>query len=216
MNGDTTQPTLTANEHLSRIAQGLSMALHPFLIPLYLLLVLFLSGSIYSYYPWSVKAYLVGVVLLFSWVVPGISILILRHFGLLDNLRITERRERIIPLLVGAISYLICALVFARIPSTLLIHKMMIGATGCCLFALITTLHWKVSLHLTCLGGATAAIAILGIASVGEMTLPLILAILSSGLLASARLYLGHHTGLQILVGYGCGFALMSLALLLL
>lgn len=199
-----------------RIAQGISFLLHPFMIPLYMLLTLLYSETVYSYYPTSVKLYLMGVVLLFSWIIPGLSILILRHFNLLNNLRIEERRERLLPLLIGAICYLICAMVFARIPSTFLIHKMMMGATLCTLLALLTTTRWKISLHLCSMGGATALLTIMTIAGMGKLLLPLILIILSSGLLASSRLYLGHHNGLQILAGFSGGFLMMSLAVLFL
>ena len=200
---------------LRQASQLLSYLLHPFVVPLYLLLVLLFSRSIYAYFPLGVKGYLIGMGVLFCWIVPGLSLLLLRHFGLLDNLQIQERRERIIPLLIGASSYLACALIFARVPSLMLMSKMMMGASGCALLTLLTTLKWKISLHLTCLGGATALMAILTIGGVLQPLYPLLIAILSSGLLASARLSLGCHNGYQILAGYFGGFLVMSLALLL-
>ena len=200
---------------LRQASQLLSYLLHPFVVPLYLLLVLLFSQSIYAYFPLGVKGYLIGMGVLFCWIVPGLSLLLLRHFGLLDNLQIQERRERIIPLLIGASSYLACALIFARVPSLMLMSKMMMGASGCALLTLLTTLKWKISLHLTCLGGATALMAILTIGGVLQPLYPLLIAILCSGLLASARLSLGCHNGYQILAGYCGGFLVMSLALLL-
>lgn len=200
---------------LRQTAQLLSYLLHPFVVPLYLLLVLLFSRSIYAYFPLGVKGYLVGMGILFCWVIPGLSLLLMRHFGLLDNLQIQERRERILPLLIGATSYLACALIFARVPSLMLMSKMMMGASGCALLTMLTTLKWKISLHLTCLGGATALMAILTIGEVLQLLQPLLAAILCSGLLASARLYLGCHNGYQILAGYTGGFLIMSLSLLL-
>ena len=200
---------------LRQTAQLLSYLLHPFVVPLYLLLVLLFSRSIYAYFPLGVKGYLVGMGILFCWVIPGLSLLLMRHFGLLDNLQIQERRERILPLLSGATSYLACALIFARVPSLMLMSKMMMGASGCALLTMLTTLKWKISLHLTCLGGATALMAILTIGEVLQLLQPLLAAILCSGLLASARLYLGCHNGYQILAGYTGGFLIMSLSLLL-
>ena len=200
---------------LRQTAQLLSYLLHPFVVPLYLLLVLLFSRSIYAYFPLGIKGYLVGMGILFCWVIPGLSLLLMRHFGLLDNLQIQERRERILPLLIGATSYLACALIFARVPSLMLMSKMMMGASGCALLTMLTTLKWKISLHLTCLGGATALMAILTIGEVLQLLQPLLAAILCSGLLASARLYLGCHNGYQILAGYTGGFLIMSLSLLL-
>ena len=48
------------------------------------------------------------------------------------------------------------------------------------------------------------------------MMVPLMIAILCAGALASARLYLGCHNGQQVLAGFCGGFAVAALAVLFL
>ncbi len=194
------------------VADLVSTLLHPFFVPLYALLVL-LSGSLLLL---STKLYLVGVVLLYTLALPVLMLLILRHLGRLGSYRIDNRRERILPLMLGTLCYLLCALTLLKLPVAMLLHKMMFGAALCQLFCLMVTLRWKISLHLTAQGGVVAFFSILTIAGNDHMLLPLLLAVFGSGLLASARLYLGCHNGWQILAGFMGGFLIMFLTVLLL
>ncbi|MBE6196675.1 MAG: hypothetical protein E7137_06225 [Rikenellaceae bacterium] len=196
----------------ARLAHLLSTLLHPFFVPLYALLVL-LSGSLLLT---STKLYLVGVILLYTFALPTFMLLLLRHLGHLSGYRIDNRRERILPLMLGTLSYLLCALTLLKLPVAMLLHKMMFGAALCQLFCLLVTLRWKISLHLTAQGGLVAFFSILTIAGNGRMLLPLLFSVLCSGLLSSARLYLGCHNGWQVLAGFMSGFLIMFLTVLLL
>ena len=44
--------------------------LHPFLVPLYMVSLLLLAGTVYSLYPLKVKIYLIWVTLLFTTIIP--------------------------------------------------------------------------------------------------------------------------------------------------
>ncbi len=56
----------------------------------------------------------------------------------------------------------------------------------------------------------------MNVVGVGNMLVPLMVAILCAGALASARLYLGCHNGWQVLAGFCGGFAVSVLAVLFL
>lgn len=199
-----------------RAARAVSGVLHPFLVPLYLMLVLLFSRTIFAHYPPNIKIYLVWVVLLYTMVLPVLSLVVLRSLGKLTDYRVSRRRERYLPLAVGVLCYLLCAMTIAKIPSAFLLRKMMLAAAGCELLCLVVTLRWKISLHLTGMGAATALLALLSIAGVGDLMMPLLAAVVGTGLLASSRLYLGCHNGLQILAGFCGGFLVMLLTVLFL
>lgn len=201
---------------LERLAHGISTVLHPFFIPLYALCLLLFTPTLYSFLSLTTKLYLLGVLLLYTMALPTLSLLFLRRLGRLSSYRIDDRRERILPLMLGTVCYLLCALTLLKFPVAQLLHKMMFGAALCQLFCLVVTLWWKISLHLTALGGATAFFVLLAVAGAGDMLLPLIGIVLCSGLLASARLWLGCHTATQILAGYAGGFLIMSAVVLFL
>ena len=124
--------------------------------------------------------------------------------------------ERLLPLLVGAVCYVLCAITIAKIPSAIFLRKFMIAAACCEVMCLAVSLYWKISLHLTAMGAVVALLVVMNIAGVGDMMVPLMIAILCAGALASARLYLGCHNGQQVLAGFCGGFAVAALAVLFL
>ena len=74
-----------------------------------------------------------------------------------------------------------------------------------------------VALHAALAAFAVVALlVVMNIAGVGDMMVPLMIAILCAGALASARLYLGCHNGQQVLAGFCGGFAVAALAVLFL
>lgn len=66
------------------------------------------------------------------------------------------------------------------------------------------------------MGAVVALLVLMNVAGVGNMMVPLSVAILCAGALASARLYLGSHNGWQVLAGFAGGFCIATLAVLFL
>lgn len=194
------------------MAQAVSWALHPFVLPLYLVLLLF-SQTAFALFSPALKSYLAGSILLYGMLLPMMAIMLLRHRGMLPDLRIEGQRERVLPLMIGAICYMLCAVTIGRIDSALFLRKFMVAA-GCCeVMCALVTPRWKISLHLTGMGAATALLVVMNLLAIPRMLLPLLATIVAAGVLASARLYLGRHTPLQVAAGFAGGFAVTLLAL---
>lgn len=199
---------------LRRAAQAVSWLLHPFAVPLYVLAVMLFADSYLSHLTGEVKTYLVWVVVLYAAVIPALSIGFLRTLGFLEDLSISTRRSRLLPLAIGIVCYMLCAITVSRLASAGAVRQFVLAAACCEAFALAVTPFWKVSLHLTAMGGVTAMFYLLNIAGMGHLFWALIASVLCSGLLASARLQLGAHTPLQVAVGFVGGFAVSTLAIL--
>ncbi len=199
----------------TRLADGLSWALHPFLQPLYLMALL-LTCTVFAGYSVPVRLYLLGVVILYTMLIPVLALGLLRISGRLSDFRIDNRNERILPLAVGAVCYLLCALTLGRIESAAFIRKFMVAAACCEMMCLLVSLRWKISLHLTGMGALTAMLVVMNFIGVGNMFGPLAVVVLASGALASARLYLGCHNGAQVFAGFCGGFVVAVLAVLFL
>lgn len=199
----------------TRLAHGISWVLHPFLLPVYMI-VLLLTATTFALFPANMKFYLLWVVLLYAVLIPLLALGVLRSLGRISSYRVDDRRERLLPLLVGAICYLLCAITLAKIPSVVFLRKFMVAAACCEVLCLVVSLRWKISLHLTGMGATVALLVVMNIVGVGHMLVPLSVAILGAGALASARLYLGCHNGMQVLAGFGGGFLVATLALLFL
>lgn len=198
-----------------KLSNILSWVLHPFVLPLYLIIVL-LTLTAFSLYPTGVKFYLLWVIVLYAMIIPALALGVLRSLGRISDYRIDDRRERLLPLAIGAVCYLLCAFTISKIPSAEFLRKFMVAAACCELLCLGVSLYWKISLHLTGMGAAVALLVVMNILGVGNMLLPLMIAVLCAGALASARLYLGCHNGRQVLVGFVGGFVVASLAVLFL
>lgn len=199
----------------TRLAHGISWVLHPFLLPVYMIALL-LTATTFAFFPANVKFYLLWVILLYAVLIPVLALGVLRSLGRISSYRVDDRRERLLPLLVGAICYLLCAITLAKIPSVVFLRKFMVAAACCEVLCLVVSLRWKISLHLTGMGAVVALLVVMNIAGVGHMLIPLSVAILGAGALASARLYLGCHNGMQVLAGFGGGFLVATLAMLFL
>jgi len=204
----------SADKRLKRAAQTVSWLLHPFAVPLYVLAVMLFSDPYLSHLTREVKTYLVWVVMLYAAVIPALSIGFLRTVGILDDLSISTRRSRVLPLAIGIICYLLCAITVSRLATAGTVRQFVLAAACCEAFALAITPFWKISLHLISMGGVTALFFLLNIAGMGHLFWALIAAILCSGLLASARLQLGAHNPLQVAAGFFGGFTVALLAIL--
>lgn len=150
-----------------KLSNGISWALHPFLLPLHMIGVL-LTLTVFAHYPSGVKIYLLWVVALYAIIIPLLALGVLRSLGRISDYRIDDRRERLLPLLVGAVCYVLCAITIAKIPSAIFLRKFMIAAACCEVMCLAVSLYWKISLHLTAMGAVVALLVVMNIAGVGE------------------------------------------------
>lgn len=211
-------PALRRNDRSvpTRLSKAVSVVLHPLFVPLYLLAVVLFGPTQLSYYPVSVKFYLFWVTALYTVVIPLLSMMLLRSMGRIASWTIDRRQERILPLAIGIICYVLCAITISRIPSAMLVQKFMVAGACCELFCLAVTFHWKISLHLTAQGAVAAFLLLMTFGNAGHLTSALALSILCAGMLASARLWLGCHNIRQIVAGYVGGFVVATLTVLLL
>ena len=127
----------------TRLSRAVSVVLHPLVMPLYVILLLVAGPTQLSYFPASVKFYLLWVTVLYTAVIPLLSVGLLRSVGRISSLAIDDRRERILPLAIGIVCYLLCAATVARIPSAMIVRKFMLAGACCELFCLAVTFYCK-------------------------------------------------------------------------
>jgi len=136
-----------------KLSNGISWVLHPFLLPLYLIVVL-LTLTVFAHYPANVKFYLLWVVVLYAMIIPLLALGVLRSLGRISDFKVDNRRERLLPLLVGAVCYVLCAITIAKIPSAIFLRKFMIAAACCEVLCFVVSFYWKISGHGRCRGAA--------------------------------------------------------------
>lgn len=196
-------------------ARAVSTALHPFLVPVYAIAVFMLGDTMMAAAPARLKWFFSVMIVLVALIIPALSIALLRALRVISDFSLERRQDRTIPIAIVALSYGICVMMVGDIMWGFMIRKFLIAAFCCAVSALIVTMFWKISLHMIAAGGVTAMFVVLAVAGIGSTFVPLIAALLLSGILASARLWLGSNNLAQVGAGYLLGFALTAAAMLL-
>lgn len=199
---------------MKRVAKIFSMVLHPFFVPIYVVALMLFLNTIYLYYPMRLKVYLIWVVALYSTVLPMLTVALLKRLQRLRGREVPQRYRMALVMVVSTICYLLCAMTMMKAPSLVMFRKIAVAAALCNLFCLGASYFTRVSTHLTAMGAAVALFVVLNIAGEQAMFWVLIATLLVAGVLASARLYMGRHRSLQLLVGFVGGFAMGVISLL--
>ncbi len=197
------------------LARVVSFALHPFVMPLYMILLLLTDTTYASIYSLKVKIYLVWVTVLFTMIIPALVLMLLKSYHKIRDSDLTRRSERLIPVSAIAVCYLLCGVAVIRVPLAEMLSRFMFAAAACALLVMIISLFWKISLHLTASGAILSFVLMVHIASGGRLMGALCAAIFAAGLLGSARLQLGCHTPMQVFAGFMTGLVVGAVIVLL-
>ncbi|TDE12311.1 hypothetical protein [Dyadobacter psychrotolerans] len=198
----------------NRIATFLSVVFHPLLITTYLFALLFLAAPDLvgvSALELPALGSLLLLIFLNTFVAPAVIIYYFHRFGVISSLHVDNLRERRLPYLASAIVYAISTYLFGwklqPISELAPQISMILGsATLSLIVVALVSLFWKISAHATGIGGAIGIMmALLMRYDESSLLNPLLFAIVTGGLLMSARLYLNAHNLAQIAAGVFCG-----------
>ena len=189
------------------LSKALSTMLHPLFMPtygmgLYMVAMRMRIQQLPSVY------ILIGLAVTFvlTTLIPIILILILRKRGTISSIYIDEAHERTIPYIYTFICFgFWCYFVGATLKMPTVWLVVAIGATIALLFVTIINHWWKISAHLTALGGLLGGICSLALYYSTLPTTLIIGIMIISLLLMCARIYLNAHTPLQVICGFVLG-----------
>lgn len=194
----------------------MSLLLHPFLIPTYATLLFLFGSSAFSFLPVELREMITANIVVNTLVVPALLIFLAYRLGLVKDLALEDRRSRVLPIIIAAACYALAMYMLSDVLMIYVVRKFMLVAILALIAVFIINFKWKISLHLTAMGGFVAMIAILNVSKILYSPILLGVIIVLAGLLASARLLLGKHTPAQIAAGFGCGFAVCIFTMLFL
>ena len=193
-----------------KIAKGISVVLHPLLIPTYTFLILFNLNYYFSLIiPYQVKYLILGVIFVTTFLIPVSFVLIMLRRKMIGSLNMEKREERLTPLIVTAVFislswYMISQLNLSRIYSLFLL-----GSGITIIVTILINLKAKISLHMVGIGGMLGAF--IGISLRFNVDVIYIIAtiILLSGFAGFARLALNSHTQSEVYKGFFTGLIIM-------
>lgn len=146
----------------------------------------------------------------FTALLPAVPIYMMMRRGEVNDLFISKREERTMPYLFTFMAYVFWALFLWRtMQMPLFIVAMGMSSALSILAILFINLRWKISAHMTGIGGFVGSVfAVCYRLAINPLWfLAAILAV--SGLVALSRIELKAHTPLQTLAGFIVGFVMV-------
>ena len=192
---------------LTGVATFFSWSLVPLFMPVYgIMLILHLS--VLSYLPMQTKLITVAVIAGINAVMPMLLIYLLKFLGIVKDVALNGRKERLLPYIISIAGFGLSALYLSSHGAPRWVWGMYTGGALTALLNLVINFKWKISAHSAGIAGVVAMIFVTGACGTPQHPLSWWItgALLTAGILGSSRIYLGRHTLFQVLAGYITGF----------
>ena len=204
----------TVNKFIAILADGLSTALTPMLMPTYGVFIA-LWVSVLCLLPYGVRVSVLLMCMGITCILPLIFLSVLRHFKLVKDLHVNIREQRLFPYLFAVLCCVIAAyyLYYRHSPQWLIMF--MVGSAVTVLLLALINLKWKISAHMAGIGGVVALIYQIHVQGLSAFDLLwfLCVSVIVAGLLGSSRMILRRHDMWQVLAGAALGFLCVSLTM---
>ncbi len=192
---------------MKKLSHILSAVFSPLLVPTYgMILVSYLT--IMAIVPRGFLWLAIGVVFLITCIIPVTGILALYKTGVIKDAALNERTERTAPYILTVLCYLGAGLFLYRAGLPLWIDMFFAGGALAAVVNIIVNRWWKISAHGAAMGGLVALMFRMMTSGYAIFNLEIWVsaAIIATGLVMTARVYLGRHTLMQVLAGCANGF----------
>ena len=200
-------PPTRPEQLADNFSTAVSWLMSPLLMPVYGIVMVFML-TVYSYVPMGIKLGFTLIVAGVTIILPMLTVLLLKHLGMVSEIGLNNQKERTIPYLITILCMGGTAVFLAMKGFPLWVVMFYAGGALAGLIEAIINNWWKISAHAA---GVAGLVAMLVRMSHTPMVNPdvltwLIVAVACAGLTGSARLWLGRHTLAQVLAGYAVGF----------
>ena len=206
---ETSTSTPTHPRGLSLTANALSVVFSP-LFAATISLAIALWATPLARQAMSARLTVLAMVFVITALVPLGVIIALMRSGRVSDLAISDRRQRALPFAVTTACYLAGALLLRSCSAPAWLCGYFVGAAAAAAIAIIISTRWKISAHALGMGGITGMI--LWLAIKGLLTLSplpaMAVAVIASGAVAAARIFLGRHTPAQTYAGWALALAI--------
>ncbi|WP_343850704.1 phosphatase PAP2 family protein [Algoriphagus jejuensis] len=182
----------------------------PLLIPaLVFALLLFVVPEATSI-PEAFKTRIFLLITLSTLFIPLVTIVGLRLSGTIKSLHMPEVKDRKLPFVIATLYFMVTTWFLHQRPEfdPVLWQGMMVISISVVLLTAVS-FFWKMSAHMTGLGGLLAVVLVLGRKfPTFEVLYPLLGALILCGIVAAARLFLQAHRPSEVYAGLVAGFVI--------
>ena len=176
----------------------------PFYLPIVGLVALFVFSYL-GLLPWAYKLLVLGMVYLFTILVPTLLIHLYHRYQGWTPLQIGVKERRMVPYAVSIFCYFACYYLMTRLRIPSFTARILMAALLIQIVCAIVNVWWKISTHTAAIGGVTGALMAFSMLFAFNPVLWLCFTLLVSGMVGSSRIILHQHTLGQVLAGYGIG-----------
>jgi len=190
-----------------KLAQFLSVVLHPVLMPTYALVMVFKLNNYIAYTTTpTAKIALFAVVIFNTLIMPVVISYLLITKGYIRSFEMQVRQERMIPYISNFVLMLVAYYMISRSSFPKIFNPLLLGAAASVAIAILVNLKWKISIHMIGIGGIVGALCGMSAFLFVDLRIPILVSVLVAGLLGTARLSLEAHHPLQVYAGFFVGF----------
>lgn len=188
-------------------AQLISWIFHPLFIPVYVTAFLaFIHPSCYSGYNLQEKRWIILRIAYTMVFLPLVTVLLLKGLKFIQSFYLKTQKDRIIPYIACGIYFFWVYLVFRNQPEIPVLQtSFTFGVFLAVSAALIANIYFKISMHTIGMGGVVGLFLLIVQTNSMLMTVPLAIALMLSGLVASSRLLVSDHSSKEIFAGFFLG-----------
>ncbi len=198
---------------LRLLSMVISIVMHPVFLPVYGLLLIFNAPTFMVHLPAGIKRVIFLLTAVNMTIVPVALLPLLKMRNVITSYSMELRKERIIPLALGTMMYVVTTVIFYSYQIPVIIKSFMLSASLTSFLILIITFNWKISVHAAGAGGLLATVMVLSIRMYADLIIFWLPLIVLTGILMSARLYLRSHNPAQVYTGFLIGFVSFSLVM---
>lgn len=197
---------------LKFIAWLMSTVFSPLIIPTYMMLIL-VTTSYLDVLGVGTKALLVGVTFVVTCMVPTGAIALYKAIGVVKDVSVSDRTERMGPLLTMLVSIFFFYIFINLSLANPTINGIIAGTGLAVVVQIVVNGLWKISGHMAAMGGITASVILeqAYLFPIVPLQWVLVGVVLVSGMVGSSRLLRERHTPGQVLAGYLNGLACVLL-----
>jgi len=202
------------------LARFVSVILHPLMMATYLFTLLALvSPSILYSSVLSINPFII-LLFLMTFLLPAVNIGMFRLLGVIKDVSMENRAERIKPfLMIGLLYALFTYMLSVKFKISLgdNVFNLLLIINALVLFSLLITFFYKASIHSLGIWGVIGILLPLNkVIDDNAIFIATLVALLLAGIIMSARLHLNAHTPREVLVGSVAGFSIGFFGMLIL
>lgn len=203
------------NKRIIIIAKVVSALFSPFYAPVWAFLWLFFFSYL-KLLSMPYKLLILGIVVMFTIVVPRLTINLFRRLNKLTHWQLSHREHRHMPYVLTLISYSACLLLFTRINTVMFFRGIIMSALAAQIICAIINVKWKISTHMVGIGGLVGMLISFSLLFFYNPIWPTCGLLILSGVLGTSRMILRQHSLAQVLTGFLVGFLCAQLFLFVL